>query len=464
MKISPHARFVLAVAAAVAASAAQAFAQAGGAKPDASARQKLDVTLSSTQGYDSDQTPNGTAVGLGGPESTGYSTNLVGAVDYGWQVRRVQVRATGTSSFRYLRPLDDVLYSSRSISHSAGVGVFARLPKRTTLFINQTATYSPSYLYNLFPRAPATVPGDAPPAAPDYALSSSASQSYGTAMTVARDFTRRSSLSATADYQNTDTFSGTAGLRPLSSYGIRARFSHRLAPNTSAIAEYLYRNSQVGLDAGATTVGALLNHGINVGVDFRRPLSASRHVTFGAIVGSSITIVPESALAVPAPVPESAVPESAVAESAAGLAIGDRRYRQLSGQITIGYEFARAWKAGVIYRRGVDSVVGLSAPISADSFTASIEGSLTRRMAVVASAGYSVGESALFRERSTFDTYTGDLRLSYALTRTFAAYGEYLYYFYDSRGSTPIAPGISSGLERKGVRTGLTLRVPALRR
>ena len=63
-----------------------------------------------------------------------------------------------------------------------------------------------------------------------------------------------------------------------------------------------------------------------------------------------------------------------------------------------------------------------------------------------------------------FDTYTGDVRLRYALTRTFAAYVEYLYYFYDSRGSVPIAPGIPAGLERNGVRAGLTLRVPALRR
>jgi len=109
-------------------------------------------------------------------------------------------------------------------------------------------------------------------------------------------------------------------------------------------------------------------------------------------------------------------------------------------------------------------VAGLSEPISADRGSVSVEGLLTRRVDVLASAGYSNGESALNRQRSTFDTYTSDVRLRYALTRTFAAYVEYLYYFYDSRGSTPIAPGGSSGLERKGVRTGLTLLVPALRR
>jgi hypothetical protein len=144
--------------------------------------------------------------------------------------------------------------------------------------------------------------------------------------------------------------------------------------------------------------------------------------------------------------------------------MGRRFYHRLSGQVTVGYEFARTWKAAAIYRRGIDYVAGLSEPISADRGTVSIEGLLGRRVDVFASAGYSNGQSALSFEGSTFDTYTGEVRLRYALTRTFAAYVEYLYYFYDSRGSTPIAPGISSGLERKGVRTGLMLRVPALRR
>jgi hypothetical protein len=465
LKITTHALFVVATATALAAGATQASAQAGGATAEANGRQKLDVTLSSTQGYDNDQTPDGgTTVGLGGADSTGYSTTLVGAADYTRQIRRVQVRATGTSTFRYLRPLDDGLYSSsRSVSHSAGVGIFARLPKRTTAFVNQTATYSPSYLYNLFPQAPSTIPGDAPPAAPDYALNNAASQFYGTSMTIAHDFTGRSSLSASADYQNTDTSGGTLGRRAVSSYGINPRFTHRVSRNTAAMAEYVYRYSELGLGGATTTIGAMTDHGINVGVDFNRPLSATRHLIFGAHVGSSITIARQPALAVPAPAAAES-PDSIAAESPVELVIEDRHYRRMSGQLVLGYDFARTWKTGFIYRRGVDNIAGLSAPISADRLTANIEGKVARRVDVLASAGYSLGESALYRERSTFETYTGDVRIRYGLTRTFAAYVEYLYYFYDSRGSTPIAPEIASSLERKGVRAGLTLLVPALRK
>jgi hypothetical protein len=454
VNLRPNALLVFFIPVALAAGAPQLFAQATGVQgsskglfgsgpSDANARQKLDFTLSPTEAYDSDLTPEaGTTVRLNRAESTGYSTMLAGAGDYSLRVRHVQIRAAGASSLRYNRPLEDALYSSfRSVSHTAGVGLFARLPKQTTLLVNQTATYSPSFLFNLFPQAPLTTPGDAPPGSPDYALSGSASHSYGSTLTVGHDFTRRTSLSTTVEYQNTDAASGTADRRALGSYGIRAHLSRHFSPNTAAIVDYDYRNSEIEHPGEMTAVDMLADHGINVGVDYKRPLSATRHVTFGALFGSSITILPESGLV---------------------LGIGDRYRRRMSGQVTMGYEFARGWKTGAIYRRGVESIVGLSEPISADRFTASVEGLLTRRIDVVASAGYSNGESAL-TQSSAFNTYTGDVRLNFALARTFAAYVEYLYYFYDSRGSTPIAPGIS-GLERRGVRTGLTLRVPALRR
>ena len=485
VKPTRSALFVLAVAAIVAAGATQALAQTSGQRQgptglfvgnsDPGKHQTLDLTLSSTQGYDSDVVPNlSTAVGLGGPESTGYSTTLVGGFEYSWQVSRVQFRATGTSTMRYLRPLDDLYASTRSLSHTAGVGVFARLPKRTTLFVNQTATYSPSYLYNLFPQAPSAVPGDAPTVAPDYAVSGFESHTYGTATTLSHDFTARNTLSATGDYQSTDTFGGTEGRRPLASYGIRGHFAHRFGPNTAVLTEYLYRNSEFQLAGGAAAGGKLVEHGVNVGVDYTRRLSASRHFTFGAVVGSSITIVPVTSIthfpetsSPQSPEPSSTVTPEAGAilpESTVGFDVSNQYYPRMSGQVMLGYEFARNWKLAAIYRRGVDYIPGLGEPISADRFSTSISGLLHRRVDLLASAGYSNGDSALNRQGSAFNTYTGDVRLRYALTRTFAAYVEYLYYFYDSRGGIPIAPGISSGLQRKGVRTGLTLRVPALRR
>ena len=445
VKFTSPALLAFAVAAA---SATQALAQASvsqGRSKDAKARQKLDVTLSSTEGYDRDLAPDArSTVGLGGSELAGYSTMLVGAADYSLQRSRVQIRATGTSALRYYRPLEGLLSSYyKSVSHTAGVGVSARLASRTTLLVNQTATYSPSYLYNLFARPTVAGPGDAPLAAPDYAMRGSETQSYGTSMTLTHDVMRRSSFSALAEYQYTETAGQTADRRELNSYGVRGQVSRRLARNTVVTAGYLYRLSEVGRASGATTGQALAEQRIDIGVDYGRALTATRRIALGARVGSSTM---------------------RLKESAEGVGATGRHYSRLFGQLTLGYEFRRGWQARAAYLRGVEYVAGLSEPVSRDSVTASIDGSLTRHVNVLASAGYSIGESALNRSSSTFETYTGDARLRYAPTRTFAAYVEYLYYFYDSRGSTPIAPGIPAGLERSGTRVGLTVSVPVLRR
>jgi hypothetical protein len=88
----------------------------------------------------------------------------------------------------------------------------------------------------------------------------------------------------------------------------------------------------------------------------------------------------------------------------------------------------------------------------------------TRRFDISLTGGFSVGNSAL-TNNSSYDTYTGDLRLRYAVTRNWAVFTEYLYYFYDFRGaSLLLSPGIAPGLERNGIRAGLTLWVPTLGR
>ena len=93
------------------------------------------------------------------------------------------------------------------------------------------------------------------------------------------------------------------------------------------------------------------------------------------------------------------------------------------------------------------------------------DGSLTRRTDFRASATYASGESALNRRQGLiFDTYTGNVRLRYALTRSLALYTEYLYYFYDFTGNLQLAPGIPAGLERHGLRAGVTLWMPLLRK
>jgi hypothetical protein len=461
VNLNSRALLVFVIPVALAAGAPQLFAQAagpqrglnglfGGGRSEPKTRQKLNFTLSSAGAYDSALPDEVRTLGVSG--TGGRSAIFGGAADYSWESPRVQVRASGTSSLQYFRPLADVFYSlSTNASHTAGVGISARLTTRTGVLVNQTVRYSPSSLSGLFPRtavavaedAPLSAPEFDPPAAPDYAISGSESRSYGTAMTLTHDFSPRNSVSATADYQYSDTQIGTAGGRDLSVYGVRGRVTHRLTGNTTTTAEYLSRVGDVGYGSATTTDGPLTEHSGEFGADYSRPLSETRQMTLGARLGATTMRLPESA---------------------AEGGMGGRHYARWSGQVAMGYAFGRTWQARAIYRRGIDYVAGLTEPVSADSFSANVDGLLTRRVDVRASAGYSSGKSALNPDASTFDTYTGDVRLRYALTRLFAAHVEYVYYLYDSRGSTALVPGIPAGFERNGARVGFTLILPPVRR
>src|SRR5262249_6805253 len=143
----------------------------------------------------------------------------------------------------------------------------------------------------------------------------------------------------------------------------------------------------------------------------------------------------------------------------------DQRYGQFSGQVGLDYDLGRTWQAGGTYRRGIEYIAGLTAPVSATSVTATVDGLFTRRIDLFASAAYSSGESALNRGSSSiFDMYTGTVRVRFAATHQWAPYVECLYYMYDSHGSVPLVPGIPSTMARRSLRGGLMLRAPRIRR
>ncbi len=85
---------------------------------------------------------------------------------------------------------------------------------------------------------------------------------------------------------------------------------------------------------------------------------------------------------------------------------------------------------------------------------------MSRRIDVSLSGGYATGESAISKATSAYETYNAEGRLRVALSRTTAAYVEYLRYLYDSRGTLPLGPGVPMLLERQGVRAGVMMRLP----
>jgi len=109
-------------------------------------------------------------------------------------------------------------------------------------------------------------------------------------------------------------------------------------------------------------------------------------------------------------------------------------------------------------------VPGFGQPVVSDGLTVGLSGTFTERMELSTSFGYSNGDSALLEERFPFDTYTGQAMVRYGLTKTIAATFEYIYYYYRFGDNTPLPVGVPQGLERNGIRAGLTVWVPAFRK
>jgi hypothetical protein len=402
---------------------------------------KLDFSLSLVEANDSDVPAELFRIGPADTMLGGYSTMFMGTGEYRWKGSHVEVGATGASVVRRYNQLQDV----RVVSHTAGVGLSARLGGRTTLLANQTAAYSPSYLYGLFPSDAVSTPGHTVPAAPDYAIGDSESYFYGTTLTLTHGLTVRNRLSATGEFQYTDYLHEVGTRHDLNSRGIRGEFSRNLARSTAAGIGYRYRTGKFGYVAEATETEpgvSATEHRVDVGLEYLRPLSAIRQMVFEVSVGSSIMNTP--------------VPTDA--------AVGAGRFYRLSSDVAVTWQFTNSWQARGTFRRGLEYVAQLSEPVFVDGLSGELGGFITPRIDVAGSARYSSGASAFNRSALTFDTYGADLRIRYGLTRSLAVYGQYLYYYYDFQRNTQLPTGIPLGLERNGIRVGLTLWVPVLRR
>jgi hypothetical protein len=291
----------------------------------------------------------------------------------------------------------------------------------------------------LFPDTTTPTPGAVPSAGADYSINNDSyeSYSYGTSASITHRISPRSSISAAADFGYTDFVHETATQRDADVYGVRGEFARNLSRNVVARIGYRYRSGDVGFGVAVPTV----EHGVDIGVDYSRPLSATRRATFGFAFGTSAVSLPESNLAV-----------------ASG-----QLYRGI-GSATFGYQFSRSWQLKSSYRRGLDYVPGLDQPVFTDGFTAVVEGLFGPRWDVNLAASYSSGEPAYFTQTASYKTYTGDIRFRYALTRLLAIHAEYLYYFYDFTGALVLPQDAPPSLERNGVRVGVTWWLPAIRR
>ena len=396
--------------------------------------QKLDVSAMLLQAYDDNVFATlGSNVAPGSGQVSGFFNMLQPAVDYRLTHARVQVGLTGASAMGYYPQFHEL----KSISHTAGAGVALDVARKATVFLNQTAAYSPSYLYSLFPGSIEMSPGDPAPDAPNYAVNDVESFSYGTTARFSYGLTQRMSASVGGNYQYTDYVHETSVRQDLISHGLDGQLSYQRTRNLSFRA--VYRYTAGNLSYGST--GSADEHGLEGGISYSRPLSATRSATFSFSLGSSA---------------------ASTISASIGPQFPDRLYRA-SADAAFDYEFALAWRASGRYRRGFEFVPGLAQPVFTDGFSAALEGLLKPRVEIGLMASYSQGASALSAAASQFNTNSASVRLQYALTSSTAIHVEYVYYFYDFLGDVTLVSGAPPRMQRNAVRAGLRLLFPAFR-
>jgi len=415
--------------------------------PDRDITQRMDITFSSSAGYDTDlgdSREEGAFLGNGlGP--TGPSTTVGAAGDYSWSGRHAQFRASGMgSTLHYFDSGDDLAYSStRGTNGAAAVGLSLN-SRKTTFSINQTGSYYSAAVPYLSPQTDTVIPGQTPVGSSVAAVDNLHMRAYDTAASFTRSLTDRNGLVAAADYSRTEVFGGVSPTRDIDVISSRVQFTRRVGRRGLANAGYVLRVGN-GYNILSAPGRMVTEHGVEVGVDQRRALSATRFLTFRASLGVSTMMLP-------------VVIADGTVDSTS------RRYGQFFGQVALDYDLGRTWKAGGTYHQGIEYVAGLTMPIAATGVTATVDGLFTRRVDLFASAGYSNGKSALNQSSSVFDMYNGTVRVRFAATHAWAPYVECVYYQYDSHGTVPLVPGIPPRMARRSVRTGLMLRAPRILR
>lgn len=399
--------------------------------------QTVDVSATIVEAYDDNLLAETGGVSQGTPAVSGQYTMLQAGGKYSWTTRRLQVGITGDSAFRSYD-----FGAVRNSSQSAGFGLSTVLPGRTQLAVNQSVAYSPSYLAGLFPSVAEPGLGDTRPTSPNYSVDDFSSMSYATTAAVSRGLTRRGSIMVGGDYSVTDFRTDSAARPDGSTRGLSTAFSHVVGRHSGLSVDYRYRTA----DFGFATVGSSTEHAVNLGVTHTRVLSATRRAEFSFGAGVSTSNLPAQLA-----LPTSAAPGAT-----------SRVYRMVADG-SIAYQFSRTGQFRAGYHRGVDYIVELAQPVFTDGLSASLGGSITRRLDLALAAGYSNGAGAL-QTASKFDTYTADARSHFALTRIFAVYVEYLYYFYDFGAAAILAPNVAKRLERNGIRAGLTVSTPLVRK
>jgi predicted porin len=406
----------------------------GATRADVGARDRLTFTFAAAEGFDSEvplalrsQVPQEL-------QAVGWSTLFAASTGYARRGRTYEIGGTASSAIRYYHQIDRL----DTLSHAAGLGFAIKLPKQGNFRIGSSAAYSPSYLYQLFPVGTPPSLGESIPTNPDYRIAENRSYMYRTSAALSFGSRLGTMVTTSGEYNRTEFERQAATGLDLEFYDTGATVAHALGRSGGFSAGYHYRAGEFGF-GGFTT-----EHRVTFGGEYSTALSRTRRATFRLNLAPARIDLPA---AVPSPI--------------TGGEPSSHLYR-LNGDASISYPFRLNWLVAATYSREVEYLAVFREPVFSDGARVELTGLISRRIDLSALAGYATGASARLNGGKNLETYTGEVKLRYALKRSFALYTTYLYYHYDLRGQASLAPGLPSVFGQHGARVGFMLFLDAL--
>jgi hypothetical protein len=366
-------------------------------------------------GYDSDITVGALSgvqpsAALGGGSLT---------LNYRARSEKIGFATRGTADSRYYhadKPLKATTFT--------GLAVFGvQATTRVKIDASVSSMYSPQFVFAPFPVS--DTPEELPPPVLDQSVSAYDMVTVTGNVTASANLTRRSSVNFTygaaqyryvVDDTQTTYFNFGGGY----SYNISRYASLRLGYHE------VKANYPTFLE---TSLTALRQRSWNAGVNYSRPLSASRRTTVSFGSGSS-----------------------AVENT-------QETFYTVTGNAGLQHQIRRTWKLNVLYTRGLGVVAGFVEPIFSDGVSVNLRGDLARRVGLITNAGFTNGDVGLGSRAQDYRSFQSSSRLEWALTERIGVFGSYSYYQYAFEISARI-PGVPSELGRHSGRIGMIFRVP----
>ncbi len=332
---------------------------------------------------------------------------------------RTTLTIAASSAVRYYSSLNRI----GTQKHGGGVGFQVLASRRLTLRIAQDVNYSPSYQLALG-QAPAPDGSELTfdPAGVDYSVSRDKQITYGTYAggTYVWNSSRDLTFGYGLNYANYFT---------RSDFGVQlasVRYTQRLTPGVSLRLGY-------GLGSGSmASLRSAAHHDLDVGLVINRSFAFSPRTAVGFTSGSTV------------------------------VSVDDRRQFELIGSATLRHQLSPRWTSSIGYQRGLTAIDGTPRPFVAATVNAEVNGFVGSRTKVTIQPGYARGADVADAKR-TFQSGVSLTRVEAAVTRHWAIFAEHFYYRYRFAGAPDLPPALAAGLNRQGMRWGLSLWTPVIR-